>query len=124
MPSQPLARAAVLHRPPPAFVRQIPGDRLGKPGGEIARRPIAQPGRDLALVNGIAAVVAGAVGDIGLEFGRRAAPGGGRIWKAGGKRRNAGERIVYRSTKRLDDGAIGQLGPAADVEALDRKSAV
>src|SRR3546814_6625797 len=96
---QPLAIAAVLHRPPPAFVRQIPGDRLGKPGGEIARRPIAQPGRDLALVNGIAAVVAGAVGDIGLEFGRRAAPGGGRIWKAGGKRRIAGERIVHRDRK-------------------------
>src|SRR3546814_9199978 len=69
-------------------------------------------------LNGIAAVVAGAVGDIGLEFGRRAAPGGGRIWKAGGKRRIAGERIVHRSTKRLDDGEIGQLGPAADVEAF------
>src|SRR3546814_5065807 len=79
---QPLAIAAVLHRPPPAFVRQIPGDRLGKPGSEIARRPIAQPARDLALVNRLTAVVAGAVGDIGLEFGRRAALGGGRVRKA------------------------------------------
>src|SRR3546814_20241930 len=35
----------------------------------------------------------------------------------------AGERIVHRSTKRLDDGEIGQLGPAADVEAFAERIA-
>ena len=54
----------LLGRAPPGLVGDVPADRLLEPLGEVGvRRPPAQLALELGGVDGVAAVVAGAVGD-------------------------------------------------------------
>ena len=54
----------LLGRAPPGLVGDVPVDRLLEPLGEVGvRRPPAQLALELGRVDGVAAVVAGAVGD-------------------------------------------------------------
>ena len=54
----------LLGRAPPGLVGHVPVDRLLEPLGEVGvRRPPAQLALELGAVDGVAAVVAGAVGD-------------------------------------------------------------
>ena len=54
----------LLGRAPPGLVLDVPVDRLLEPLGEVGvRRPPAQLALELRAVDGVAAVVAGAVGD-------------------------------------------------------------
>ena len=54
----------LLGRAPPGLVLHVPVDRLPEPLGEVGvRRPPAQLALELRAVDGVAAVVAGAVGD-------------------------------------------------------------
>ena len=54
----------LLGRAPPGLVLDVPVDRLLEPLGEVgARRPPAQLALELRAVDGVAAVVSGAVGD-------------------------------------------------------------
>ena len=54
----------LLGRAPPGLVLDVPVDRLPEPPGEVGvRRPPAQLALELGRVDGVAAVVAGAVGD-------------------------------------------------------------
>jgi len=81
----PVAITAVNHRPPPAFVGQIPAQRFGKALIEGACRGIAQFGARLGFVNGVAAIMAGAIGDERLQAGRGQSLGRRRVREARGE---------------------------------------
>lgn len=65
LPLDAVARlGGLLGRAPPGLVGHVPVDRLPEPLGEVGvRRPPAQLALELGGVDGVAAVVAGAVGD-------------------------------------------------------------
>ena len=75
----PLAVGAGSHAFDPGGVVQVPADGLAQAGFELFGRLPAQFARDLGGVDGVAAVVAGAVLDEGDQASARAEPASGRI---------------------------------------------
>ena len=63
--------------PPPGLILQIPSQGLGKPRLKAVDGLIAELGRGLGVVDGIAAVMAGAVFDTGFQAGCGCVLGGG-----------------------------------------------
>jgi hypothetical protein len=64
---EPVAVGAALHVGDPVLVGEVPLDGLADAGLEGLGRAPAEFALDLAGVDGVAAVVAGAVGDVGDE---------------------------------------------------------
>ena len=95
----------------PGLIVQIPLHRLADAGLEGLGRLPAQFAFDLAGVYGVAAVVTGAIGDVGDLFLVRLAVG-------------AGAEFVEQGANGVDDLEVGLFIPAADVVDLDRKSVV
>ena len=90
---------------PPGAVAEIPANRPRQAALDALLRRPAEVARDLARVDGVAVVVAGAVGDEGDELAPRADAAVGR-------------ELIDERADGLDDGEVGPLVVAADIVGL------
>jgi hypothetical protein len=88
---------------------------LGEPRLKAVDGLIAEPGRGLGVVNGIAAVVAGSVFHIGFQAGSVSVFGGGACRVLAGQGLIGVKGLIDCGAKGIDEGRVGQFSAAAHV---------